>query len=86
MIDIKINKLIKQKAKDYGNPEDYMQTLADVWGAMLGIKLSPNQVVAMYIASKSLRAFNNPGHFDSFLDVTGYGKIGCDLIKNKKKR
>ena len=48
---------------------------------MLCTTLSTNQVVAMYVAAKSLRGFNNPDHYDSFLDIAGYGKIGCDLIE-----
>jgi len=76
-----LDKLIDEKGKDYGRPIDYFSALAQMWGAMLGKTISTNQVVAMYVAAKSLRGFNNPDHYDSFLDISGYGKIGCDLIQ-----
>jgi len=76
-----LDRLIEEKAKEYGKPIDYFSSLAEMWGAMLCTTLSTNQVVAMYVAAKSLRGFNNPDHYDSFLDIAGYGKIGCDLIE-----
>ena len=75
-----VEKLLTEKAKDYGEPLDYMSSLAQGWGAMLGKTLSTNQVVAMYVAAKALRGYNKPDHYDSFLDITGYGTIGCNLI------
>ena len=75
-----VDKLLEEKAKDYGDPIDYFSQLAQIWGAMLGKTISTNQVVAMYVAAKALRGFNKPDHYDSFLDVKGYGEIGCNLI------
>ena len=76
-----LDKLIYEKGKDYATPIDYFSTWAQMWGAMLCKTISTNQVVAMYVAAKSLRGFNNPDHYDSFLDISGYGKIGCNLIE-----
>lgn len=77
-----IDQLISKKANDYGAPDLFMKQLSDVWSAMLGIKLEPNQVVSMMVAFKAIRACNNPSHSDSFTDICGYGHIGCNLCEN----
>ena len=39
----------------------------------------------MFMVMKSLRAYNNPDHQDSFLDAMGYSKIGLDIAKEIAK-
>ena len=80
-----IDALIHRKGKDYGEPDVFMRQLADVWSTMLGVTLEPNQVVAMMVAFKTIRACNNPSHADSFVDICGYGRIGCNLSKNNNE-
>ncbi len=79
---MEIKEIIKERGDDYGRPDLFMGQLAQVWSAMLGKHLSANQVVAMMIAFKSIRACNNPRHEDSFIDVQGYGKIGQDILED----
>ncbi len=76
-----IDEVIKEKGQDYGNPLSFFSTLALIYSSMIGKNLSTNQVVAMFMIMKSLRAFNNPDHLDSFLDAMGYSKIGLDIAK-----
>lgn len=76
-----IDKLIKEKGEDYGEPLSFFSKLAIIYSEMIGKHISTNQVVAMFMVMKSLRAFNNPDHIDSFLDAMGYSKIGLDIAK-----
>jgi|TARA_R100000231_G_scaffold50965_4_gene43136 hypothetical protein len=83
MIDI--DKTIEQKGKDYGNPLSFFSSLAVIYSQMIGKTISTNQVIAMFMVMKSLRAYNNPDHQDSFLDAMGYSKIGLDIAKEIAK-
>ena len=76
-----IDKLIKEKGEDYGEPLSFFSKLAIIYSEMIGKHISTNQVVAMFMVMKSLRAFNSPDHIDSFLDAMGYSKIGLDIAK-----
>ena len=76
-----IDKLIKEKGEDYGEPLSFFSKLAIIYSEMIGKHISTNQVVAMFMVMKSLRAFNNPDHVDSYLDAMGYSKIGLDIAK-----
>lgn len=79
-----LDKILSQKAKDYGDYEMFWAQVAQIWTAMLGKNISTNQAVAMMIAMKSVRGFNNPDHFDSFLDAGGYAQIGQSIIERNK--
>ena len=76
-----IDKLIKEKGEDYGEPLSFFSKLAIIYSEMIGKHISTNQVVAMFMVMKRLRAFNNPDHVDSYLDAMGYSKIGLDIAK-----
>tara|TARA_R100000329_G_C7612487_1_gene217407 strand:+ start:1155 stop:1439 length:285 start_codon:yes stop_codon:yes gene_type:complete len=83
MIDI--DKTIEEKGKDYGKPLSFFSTLAVMYSEMIGKTITTNQVIAMFMVMKSLRAYNNPDHQDSFLDAMGYSKIGLDIAKEIEK-
>jgi len=74
-----VEELIEQKGEDYGKPELFFGALSNIWTEMLGKQIKPTDAVAMMVAFKALRATNNPGLKDSWVDIQGYGKIGEDL-------
>lgn len=74
-----VEELIEQKGEDYGKPELFFSALSEIWTSMLGKRISTTDAVAMMVAFKALRATNNPGLKDSWVDIQGYGKIGEDL-------
>jgi|TARA_R110000824_G_scaffold85061_1_gene211625 hypothetical protein len=74
-----IEELIALKGKDYGKPEYFFGSLAEMWTQMLGKQISTTDAVAMMVVFKALRAANNPDLRDSWIDIQGYGKIGEDL-------
>lgn len=76
-----LDKILKQKSEDYGDYEHFWAQVAQIWTAMIGKNISTNQAVAMMIAMKSVRGFNNPDHHDSFLDAGGYSQIGQSIIE-----
>tara|TARA_R110001632_G_scaffold173108_1_gene292512 strand:+ start:525 stop:758 length:234 start_codon:yes stop_codon:yes gene_type:complete len=74
-----VEELIEQKGEDYGKPELFFGALSEIWTSMLRKRISTTDAVAMMVAFKALRATNNPGLKDSWVDIQGYGKIGEDL-------
>ena len=74
-----VEELIEAKGEDYGRPELFFGSLSEIWTSMLGKRISTTDAVAMMVAFKALRATNNPGLKDSWVDIQGYGKIGEDL-------
>ena len=72
---MKVEELIKDKGKDYGDPKYFFSQLSGIWSAMLGIPVSPTECVALMIAFKNLRLINNPTHKDTLNDLEGYNHI-----------
>ena len=65
----------------YGGPEESFTAIAKVWSARLGIDLHPHQVAIMMADLKGVRAWNNPGHMDSWVDGAGYYACGAECAK-----
>ena len=64
-----------QRQKDYGDALSNHQRIADIWSAVLGIEVSPEQVVLCMIGLKMARLVNTPGHEDSWIDIVGYAGV-----------
>jgi class 3 adenylate cyclase len=62
----------------YGGPEKSFADIARVWSARLGIEIKPHQVAIMMADLKGVRAWNNPGHLDSWIDGAGYYACGAE--------
>lgn len=83
MIDSKfqVDELIHTKGLEYGHPRRFMRQLAQVWGGMLDLDITPEQAATMMLAFKTLRLFNNPNKRDTQDDIQGYLKI-VDILNN----
>ena len=68
-----------ERAKDYGDALDNHQRIGQMWGAILGFDVTPQQVVMMMIALKLSRLAHQPTHADSWIDVCGYGALGGEF-------
>ena len=67
------------RAKDYGDAYDNHQRIGQMWGAILGVDVTPQHVAMMMIALKLSRLANQPTHTDSWIDVCGYGALGGEF-------
>ncbi len=75
-----LNSLTTQKSKEYGPASVAMLKIADVWSALLGIKIRPHQVALLYAAAKLVRANHNYKQ-DNYLDLICYANIADEIHK-----
>lgn len=75
----------KDRAATYGSAEDSFAMLGRVWGARLGIALRPDQVAIMLADLKTVRAWENPGHIDNWIDGAGYFACGGEIATGAKE-
>lgn len=72
--------------KQYGNPEDNFQNIANFWNAYLTqvpgqgniIPLTSQDITHLMILMKMARLNTNPSHRDSLVDIAGYAACGED--------
>ena len=63
----------------HGPLEDSFGMIAAIWSVKLGVQVSPEQVALMLIDLKGVRAWGNPAHHDSWVDIAGYAACGGEL-------
>lgn len=79
-ICLEAHRLTTQDRRDeYGHPLDDFTIVANLWAVLLGVPLTPHQVVLCMIALKMARLIHNPGHRDSKVDIAGYANC-LDMI------
>lgn len=61
-----------QRQKDYGDALSNHTKIAEFWTAVIGIPITPQQVVMCMIGLKLARLTNAPNHRDSWVDIAGY--------------
>jgi hypothetical protein len=60
---------------EYGEPKDLFGRVAVRWSQVLGVPVTPVQVIICLIDLKVVRVAHNPCHLDSITDIAGYA--GC---------
>lgn len=63
----------------HGNPEYNFKRIARIWGARLDMHIRPEDVAIMLIDLKTVRAWGNPAHADSWVDIAGYAACGAEI-------
>ena len=71
----------KERQDQYGNCEDNFSLVAGLWGAYLGIEVTPVDVVIMMIQLKSARVKTGAGKDDNWIDIAGYAACGAECEK-----
>jgi hypothetical protein len=64
--------LVTRRRREYGEPVDLFEHVAQRWSLTLGTRVSPAQVVLCLIDLKLARLARDPKHLDSQVDVAGY--------------
>jgi Domain of unknown function (DUF6378) len=67
--------VVTRRRREYGEPVDLFEHIAERWSLTLDIKISAAQVVLCLIDVKMARLARDPKHLDSQVDVAGYA--GC---------
>ena len=67
--------LVNRRRREYGEPVDLFEQVAQRWTLTLGTKVSPAQVVLCLIDLKLARLARDPKHLDSQVDVAGYAAV-----------
>lgn len=77
----KIDHILAERQEQYGDAIYNFEVIGKLWGALLDIEpIAPYQVALMMDALKTVRAFNNPEHLDSWQDKLGYTQHGLDIV------
>lgn len=74
------------RADAYGGPEDSFNTIANLWSTYLSragsvVGITAPDVASMMALLKIARLQNNPGHWDSWVDLAGYAACGAETTK-----
>lgn len=67
------------RAATHGAVENTFGLIAALWSARLGQPITSAQVAIMLIDLKTARAWGNPAHRDSWVDMAGYAACGAEL-------
>lgn len=70
--------VLKDRASQYGGPENNFERIADLWEAYLHAPISALDVAMMMSLLKIARAKANPAHADSFVDLAGYAACAAE--------
>ena len=67
--------LVNRRRRAYGEPAALFERVAVRWSQVLGVKVTPAQVMVCLIDLKVARLIHDPQHLDSITDIAGYA--GC---------
>ena len=74
------------REKDYGNPLDNCQRIADFWSTLFGFPVPVWQVPLAMNLVKVARLMNEPTHYDGKSDIGGYVEVLHRIQKEQKRR
>ena len=67
--------VVRDRRGAYGEPVDLFERVSARWSQVLGIKVTPAQVIICLIDLKLARVAHDPRQLDSITDIAGYA--GC---------
>ena len=79
ILDAAKQAVTQDRQATHGQPENTFGAIAAVWSARLGMEITPAQVCILLVDLKTCRAWQNPAHSDSWVDVAGYAACGGEL-------
>lgn len=74
-----------EREQQYGSPEDNFHSIAVMWSAYLGIRVSSEDVAAMMILLKVARISSGQYKDDNWIDVIGYAACGGEIAGRKEE-
>ena len=73
--------LVDRRRREYGEPSSFVRAVAQRWSLTLGTSSARQQVVLCLIDLKLARLARDPKHFDSIVDVAGYGAVLREVLR-----
>ena len=67
--------LVNRRRREYGEPVELFEHVAQRWSLTLGNRVSPAQVVLCLIDLKLARLAHDPKHLDGQVDIAGYAAV-----------
>lgn len=77
--------IVADRGKAYGTIWENHERIAIIWTAILGVEITPEQVVACMIGTKLARIAQTQDHMDSWIDIAGYAACGSELVDERQK-
>jgi hypothetical protein len=74
--------IVTRRRGEYGEPADLFERVAARWSRVLGITVTPAQVVLCLIHLKVARLAHDPRHLDNLTDVAGYAGVLAELASD----
>lgn len=76
------------RLKDYGEPVDGMQHIADIFNAWTGRDITAREVAQLHTATKLARSQSTSDHRDSYVDSMAYRgiELECALAAQAKSK
>ncbi len=76
-----LEEILNQRQEEYGDALQNFERIGKIWGALLDREpIQAYQVALMMDSLKTVRAFNNPEHQDSWIDKLGYIKHAVEIL------
>ena len=72
--------IVTRRRREYGDPADLFEQIAQRWSLTLGIDVTAAQAVACLIDLKLARLAHDPGHADSVTDIAGYAACLAEVM------
>jgi len=67
-----LEEILLRRGDSYGGPKENFKRIAALWSDWLEVEVNEKDVGVMMILLKIARLKNEPGHYDSYLDIAGY--------------
>jgi hypothetical protein len=75
--------LVMRRRREYGAPIDLFERVAVRWSQVLGIKVTPAQVLVCLVDLKVARLTHDPRHLDSITDIAGYAACLAEVLSDE---
>lgn len=73
------------RAKTHGDKVENHANIASLWGAFLGVDLSPLQVSLMMVLLKVARTKAGSHNLDDYVDMAGYAGVSGEIAERGGK-
>jgi hypothetical protein len=73
--------LVVRRRREYGEPVDVFEAVAQRWSLVFGTKVTAAQVVIALLDLKLTRLSRDPKHLDSIVDVAGYAAVLREVVR-----
>jgi hypothetical protein len=74
--------VVRDRRRTYGQPRELFERVAIRWSQVLGVKVTPAQVLVCLIDLKVARLSNDPRHLDSITDIAGYAGCLAEVLED----